>query len=165
MLIQPPENHKNVPGRSCQGCTKCCEGFLYADIHAQKIGPGNPCTFCIKGKGCSIYDYRPADICKTFKCEWLINPAVPEEMKPSKSHVIVKRTYVEDDYYIAVIPAGKPIDIEIVEWAEKMVEDDKFDKVWVKKGRLEFAFSKNTEWRDQKYEQFYEELRKSNSRK
>lgn len=163
MIFQKPEHHKNVPGRSCEGCTKCCEGFLYADIHAQKIYPGNPCTFCIKGKGCSIYDYRPADICKTFKCEWLINPSIPLEMKPSKSNLIIKRTYVDDYYYIAIIPAGKAISREIVEWAEQMVEEDKLERVWVKKGRIEFAFSKDEAWKAMKYEQFFEGLRANKS--
>lgn len=163
MILQKPHLFQNVSGRSCEGCTKCCEGYLVADIHAQQIGPGKPCTFCTKGKGCSIYDFRPADICKTFKCEWLINPAIPEEMKPNKSHIIIKRTYIDDYYYIAIIPAGKPITREILEWAEKMVEDDKLEKVWLKKGRLEFAFSKDEVWRAAKYEQFFESLRKANN--
>lgn len=160
MIFKQNDPIKNAPGRSCEGCTKCCEGFLYATIFAQEIGPGNSCTFCIKGKGCSIYDYRPANICKTFKCEWLINSDVPLEMKPSESNFIIKRTYKDGSYYVAIIPAGKPITREIVEWAERMVEEDKFEKVWVKKGRLEFAFSKDHVWKEAKYQQFYESIRK-----
>ena len=136
---------------------------MYANIHSQEIYPGNPCSFCIKGKGCSIYEYRPAKICKTFKCEWLINSDIPLEMKPSESNIIIKRTYVDDHYYVAVLPAGKPISNEILEWAEKMVEDDKLERVWIKKGRIEFAFSKDEAWKADKYEQFFSGLRTNQS--
>jgi hypothetical protein len=40
------------------------------------------------GKGCGIYDERP-ESCQKFNCLWLIDPRLPDEMRPDKSHVVL----------------------------------------------------------------------------
>jgi Fe-S-cluster containining protein len=89
-------------GRECGTCTKCCEGWLMADIepeiipknrtagsigdiHEQHIGggigisPGRPCRFLNMDKdvndglGCTIYEHRPYEPCQRFKCAWLLD--------------------------------------------------------------------------------------------
>lgn len=76
--------------RECNGCTACCEGWLSGEAHGHYFQPGRPCHFKCEG-GCSIYEKRPENPCKTFICEWLVNPELPEWMKPSVSKVITMK--------------------------------------------------------------------------
>src|SRR5258708_34908707 len=55
-------------GRSCGSCSMCCYVMGVEDIDKPK---SQWCRHCKPGKGCSIYDNRPAT-CKTFACMWLI---------------------------------------------------------------------------------------------
>jgi hypothetical protein len=38
--------------------------------------------------GCTIYDDRPTE-CRQFFCGYLVQPDLPEEWKPSRSHIVV----------------------------------------------------------------------------
>jgi hypothetical protein len=49
------------------------------------------CNHCRPGRGCSIYENRPP-VCKSFACEWLINPDMPDFWKPSVSNLLVTLT-------------------------------------------------------------------------
>ena len=42
-----------VEGRSCNGCTKCCEGYLSAEINEKKVDKNNPCYLVNIEKGCN----------------------------------------------------------------------------------------------------------------
>jgi len=68
--------------RSCGTCTKCCDGYAYADVYGHIMGFGVPCHFVKSGEGCGIYENRP-NFCKTFSCNWLVNDEIPEELKPN----------------------------------------------------------------------------------
>ena len=120
------KNIENIPvhlisseGRECGTCTKCCEGWLLADIEPEipenrsagsigdfseahigggcTIQPGRPCKFLNmdkdynEGKGCLIPEYRPQEPCRRFICGWLGDDkyVIPEWMKPSLSDVII----------------------------------------------------------------------------
>ena len=48
-----------VEGRSCDGCTKCCEGYLAGEIQGKQMGFGKPCFLVEIGKGCNDYENRP----------------------------------------------------------------------------------------------------------
>ena len=73
--------------RECGDCTACCEGWL-AD-KSLDMSVGKPCQHCEKS-GCAIYEKRPENPCRTFRCVWLGNPAeFPEDMRPDVSGVIV----------------------------------------------------------------------------
>lgn len=53
------------------------------------MSAGKPCQHC-KKSGCAIYEKRPENPCRTFRCAWLDNPAeFPEDMRPDVSGVIV----------------------------------------------------------------------------
>jgi hypothetical protein len=75
--------------KECGTCTKCCEGWLKANIKGHEMYLGKPCYFVEIGKGCKIYKYRPEDPCKQFSCGWKIVEDMPEEFKPENSGVIM----------------------------------------------------------------------------
>lgn len=104
--------------RSCDGCTKCCEGHLSGKSYGIKFLHGNPCHFVSLGKGCSIYEDRPYKPCQTFKCAWLMDETreFPEWMKPSLSNVIIVPRHIDDILYMDVVEAGCKIDSSILNW-------------------------------------------------
>lgn len=117
-----------VEGRSCEGCTKCCEGHLRADIKlsdgrtswiGQEEDTGNfhPCGFLKQGVGCGAYEERPYSPCQLFKCDWLTNPDMPESFKPSRSNAIFTTRTVNGIEYMKLIEAGRKLDSEVLSWA------------------------------------------------
>lgn len=106
--------------RNCDGCTKCCEGHLIANIYGYKMYPGKPCHFVTKN-GCSIYSNRPVDPCKGFKCAWKRNSKIPFELKPDSIGLILLDQYLDDIHYISIVSAGSSPSIEIIEWAIQAV--------------------------------------------
>jgi len=102
--------------RSCEGCTACCEGWLWGSAHGHNFFPGRPCHFKCE-TGCSIYENRPEDPCKVFNCMWLTNKDIPEWLKPNLSKVIiVERNHENIGYYIQVKKMGEKIDSIVLSW-------------------------------------------------
>ena len=102
--------------RSCDGCAKCCEGWLAGEAYGHAFFRGRPCFFL--NKTCSIYDNRPAEPCKSFKCGWLASPEFPEWMKPDLSNVIINRSKSKDkdiDYFI-LVEAGSILSVKVLSW-------------------------------------------------
>ena len=116
------ESMPTVLGRSCGDCTKCCEGSLSAVLKIQSrdtvhnLGPGSPCVFVQLGKGCGVYDERPHNPCKRFRCQYLVDEFVPEEMKPSKSNVILIVDEIEGIQYYRAVEAGNKMQAEYLVW-------------------------------------------------
>ncbi|MFC1602828.1 hypothetical protein ACFL3U_04615 [Pseudomonadota bacterium] len=73
--------------RSCFPCTACCDGWLSSKYI--EMSPGHPCTHSTN-KGCSIYETRPEEPCRTFKCAWLNEDSLlPDHMRPDQCGAIV----------------------------------------------------------------------------
>lgn len=107
----------DTAGRSCDGCTKCCEGWLTANIYGYSMSPSEGrCKFLGQG-GCGIYPVR-ATLCKTFQCEWKVNSNIPYNMKPDLSDVILMTRQLDEYYYIRIVYAGKFMPNYVFEWAE-----------------------------------------------
>jgi len=79
--------------RECGGCTLCCRVL---GVHELKKPPLAECSHC-HVMGCSIYKDRPKE-CREFNCIWLMDNSLPEELKPSKSHVVLSN--IEHDVSI-----------------------------------------------------------------
>ena len=67
-----------VPGRRCGSCTLCCKVLAITELQKPR---GTWCPDCSPGKGCNIYETRPAE-CRSFMCGWLTDPMLGPEWKP-----------------------------------------------------------------------------------
>ena len=84
---------KSESPRSCGECKACCEGWLAGPVVSPQfthvLDVGAPCP-AATSKGCAIYESRPTDPCRTFKCGWLVdNSPFPDEYRPDKIGVII----------------------------------------------------------------------------
>lgn len=95
--------------RKCGECTKCCDGWLKANIGGKIMEPGTPCQFVKCGVGCTDYQNRPINPCVTFKCLWLTNEVIPDFMRPDKSGLIFKWSSINFIKFIDVIETDKKI--------------------------------------------------------
>jgi hypothetical protein len=105
-------------GRSCDGCTMCCQGWLTGEAWGHKFYPGRPCGWITK-KGCAIYENRPINPCQTFQCEWKRNVSLPQWLKPDVSGVIVKYSVLDQHVYLRVVESRQDIDPRIYDWAQQ----------------------------------------------
>jgi hypothetical protein len=101
--------------RSCDGCTACCEGWLWSEAYGKKFWPGRPCHF--KGeKGCTIYHDRPVDPCKNFTCAWIKDDYFPAWMKPNLSKVLIVNRHDNGHDYIELYEMGERLDSRVLSW-------------------------------------------------
>ncbi|MGD0191172.1 MAG: hypothetical protein ABSD74_10565 [Rhizomicrobium sp.] len=70
--------------RQCGGCTLCCKVLA---IEALAKPMGQWCPHCTPGSGCKIYETRPEE-CRTFSCNWLLDPTFPEDWRPDHSRLV-----------------------------------------------------------------------------
>lgn len=105
-----------IPDRSCDGCTKCCEGWLHGEAYSHKFWRGRKCHY-LCNKKCSIYENRPPYPCRTFKCQWLINKNVPQWMKPDHVNAILVSRKNNGFEYLEVNEAGEKLKSEVLSWA------------------------------------------------
>jgi hypothetical protein len=75
-------------GRKCGGCTLCCK---LVSIETEELTkPADKwCESCVVGQGCSIYIDRPK-ACRTWTCQWLIDPFFGDHWFPAKSKMVVQ---------------------------------------------------------------------------
>jgi uncharacterized protein len=76
--------------RECGECTLCCR---LLGVHELDKEPLIECKHCSASVGCKIYKERPNE-CKDFNCAWLLGET-PEELKPSKSWVVLSDLKVD----------------------------------------------------------------------
>jgi hypothetical protein len=107
---------KPASDRSCDNCTRCCEGWLTATIHGEEMYPGKPCQYVEVDVGCTIYNDRPKNPCKDFMCEWRLNDQIPLEFKPSLSNSIIFNGTIRGMPYYNIIQCGEEIDPEFLSW-------------------------------------------------
>jgi|688.fasta_scaffold186293_4 hypothetical protein len=113
IVDKPAEEIK--PQRSCDGCTKCCQGHLHGTAHGHSFQSGKPCFF-VGDKGCSIYADRPQNPCVDFKCEWLAQDYLPMWFRPDLSKVIVVKRQHDDGEWLEVCEAGQKMDSSVLSW-------------------------------------------------
>ena len=101
--------------RDCDGCTKCCEGWLTGEAKGIPFYPGVKCHF-MSQKGCSIYKDRPHEPCVTYNCQWKKDPNIPEWMKPDVVNAIISPRNVKGVNYFEIIEAGSKLQPEVLNW-------------------------------------------------
>ena len=100
--------------RECGECTACCEGWLPDE--SLDMYPGQPCSHC-QGAGCAIYETRPERPCRTFRCAWLEDEALPEKMRPDRCGAIVLSGRNWRDWEVVrATPVGRVIPADTLEW-------------------------------------------------
>jgi hypothetical protein len=85
-------NPPPVPGRSCGSCTACCKIFDLPELNSPV---GKLCRHCKPGKGCTIWNDRPA-VCRKFYCGYMFMPQMGDIWRPDKCGFVIN------------IPPGKP---------------------------------------------------------
>lgn len=117
--------------RSCNECTKCCEGFLSGKALGYDFFVGKPCHFVDINKGCSVYKQRPISPCKSYKCFWLSNTDMPQWMKPSFVNAIVDMRNVDGIEYMAINEAGSRLDSRVLSWAIEYCLSKQINLYWI----------------------------------
>lgn len=79
-----------VPGRNCTDCTLCC---TVLGVKALNKPRNTDCAHALAGKGCQIYDQRPAE-CRAFHCDFLVDPKLPAHWRPKRSRMVL---YYDDE--------------------------------------------------------------------
>lgn len=100
--------------RTCDGCSKCCEGVVNGVAHGYDFYPGKPCHFL--GKGCTIYADRPVSPCHEYECAWLESDELPMWMRPDMCNVLVTRREKDGIEYFDIREAGKKLDAAVLSW-------------------------------------------------
>jgi hypothetical protein len=124
-------------GRSCEGCTACCEGWLTAEIKGEMMYPGKPCQFVEQGVGCTIYKDRPKDPCKEFRCMWrdTDEQIMPDEFKPSEVKSMVTRQQIQGIDYLMLTECGaKPLP-EVLSWFVTFAIGNNQNAMWTVDGK------------------------------
>lgn len=103
--------------RQCNGCTRCCEGWLETTVLGQDLRNGKHCQF-LKDSSCSVYKDRPQEPCRSYTCEWINNEIFPDWLKPNLSNVIITKRVPNDANltYYDVIETGTKIDSTVLNW-------------------------------------------------
>jgi hypothetical protein len=103
--------------KGCGECTLCCKVMAIEELEKPA---GSWCPHCKPGKGCLIYEKRPAE-CRSFRCLWLVNDLLDQRWKPSKSRFVL--TTSEDGIEVRCDPGypdawrKEPFRSEIRQWA------------------------------------------------
>jgi hypothetical protein len=92
---------ENGGPRRCGGCTLCCkllpmvEDGVRVTQDLRLRGPGDfnkpagqRCPHQRFGKGCAIYNRRPA-CCALWNCRWLVNNDTADLRRPDRSHYVI----------------------------------------------------------------------------
>ena len=98
--------------RQCGTCTKCCDGWLTADIYGNSLSKGNPCLFKKEGCGCSIYASRP-HVCQEFLCGWIRDDGTLFEdwMKPDITNFILVYSRIDELKWYKLVQAGQELSL------------------------------------------------------
>jgi hypothetical protein len=78
-----------VPGRQCGACTVCCK-ILPVNVRGLQKTANVLCRHVEEGQGCRIYSERPG-VCRSFYCEWRLNPQLPATWRPDKCAIFIQR--------------------------------------------------------------------------
>jgi hypothetical protein len=113
------EENPILSGRACGSCTLCCKLLIVKDL-AKPLGEW--CQHCDIGRGCRIYDERPAE-CRTFFCGYLTSPSTDEHWFPARCKMVILSEFDGKRVAIHVDPdrpsawREQPYYDEIKEWA------------------------------------------------
>jgi hypothetical protein len=122
--------------RTCASCTKCCEGWLSANILGEDMFRGKPCKFVAPDVGCTIYKDRPKDPCKTFECSWRATDYVPLEFSPANTGQIITAQKLDGIDFLCMVFAGKEVQSDFLSWFVSFAVGRQLNVEWSINGQL-----------------------------
>ncbi len=133
-------------GRACEGCTKCCEGWLSGTAYGYDFSPYKKCAFL--KNGCSIYEQRPIDPCKTFECQWKSNRIFPDWLKPDKSHVIILKRHLDIFDFYMFFSTGKKIEKNVHDWADEFTRKSNRNHIVISEAQTNKIYSQHRHFKE-----------------
>lgn len=151
VAIETPEVN-----RECGDCNLCCHGWLYAEVFDQVLSYGSPCHY-VGCNGCTVYEQRPEDPCRTYKCVWLKDGLLPEWFKPNKSNLICTwrrwKNGDELDYYIDVAECGGHMQAKHLQWLLDLSDNQGINLIYTVEGKRHYKGSDEfIKWYDEDFE-------------
>lgn len=135
--------------RSCGKCSKCCEGYLRAQIYGEEMFRGRNCAFLEKDDaGCTIYENRPESPCKEFECAWLEDENIPSWLKPSISNAIITRNVCLENgnlNHYRLTEAGEKLRSDVLNWFIQWALSEKHNIIYEISGKS-FAIGNNVDF-------------------
>lgn len=116
--------------RECDGCTRCCEGWLMTQVNLRPMYPGNPCPLVEVGVGCTDHANRPIRPCRTFFCGWILNEDIPDEYKPDVCGVIITTAFHKGSKVLSLIPAPNNPSQEMIDWFKSYADDNGYGLIY-----------------------------------
>ncbi len=115
---QPQQRHH---GRTCDGCTACCDGWLRIRVYGHDVYPGKPCPFSTGG-GCRIYQHRPVEPCRIFVCGWLADGSpFPDAFRPDRLGILIQQAQWRGGLFYVLVPAGRDPDGALIRWMDDLM--------------------------------------------
>jgi hypothetical protein len=105
-------------GRACGDCSLCCKILGVEEI--QKPA-GKWCQHCKAGRGCTIYENRPA-ACRHFSCQWLVDGSFSDAWFPKRSRMVARIVQRRDGDLMLIIDVdpGAPLAWERPPYLEEL---------------------------------------------
>ena len=100
--------------RNCDTCAECCKGWLHGSAMGRDFYPGKPCYFL--QKTCSIYENRPINPCKSYKCHWLDSDDLPMWMRPDMSKALITCRNNNGIEFFEVTECGQVLQSKVLSW-------------------------------------------------
>jgi hypothetical protein len=122
--------------RTCADCTKCCEGWLSANILGEEMLRGKPCKFVEPDVGCTIYKDRPKEPCQTFECSWRATDYVPLHFSPKNTGQIVTTQKLDGIDFLCMVFAGKEVESDFLSWFVTFAVGRQLNVEWSIDGQL-----------------------------
>lgn len=107
--------------RVCQPCTACCDGWVQIVVDGVPVYPGKPCPHST-GHSCRIYERRPVDPCRNFRCGWIVEGShLPDWFRPdlAKTIVLPGRYEWRGRPVDLALPVGKRIPGRALNWLKQ----------------------------------------------
>lgn len=101
--------------RTCDGCTECCTGTVSGEVNNIHFYKGRACHYLSPG-GCTIYEDRPEDPCKSFNCQWILDDELPFWFRPDISGLLISKRRKGDCEFYAALETDKPMQAHVLNW-------------------------------------------------
>lgn len=99
------------------------------------LRPGFACKHCTSA-GCAIYEDRPEDPCKTFKCRWLSDPEELEDgLRPDRCGAITRYTVWKSQQVVAAVPVGISVPQSTLDKIRDYAERKGLPLVWTERSQ------------------------------